>query len=262
MKEAKLITRYIGSLFMVIAMPFMMSGLFVGIGYAVAGASAASNFASNTGVHNPLLYLTLGGVLMISSMIIVENTSSVIREEQLIGTFELHYLTPNNTVLIWLLHAFAQSILMLVVFAVDMTVVISLQSSLLKPLDWIVASVVILLGLLPLAGIGLVVAALTVRFKEVWAVSSTLNAFIAMLSGFYYPIEVFPAVVQSISHFLPTSHATEILRSIVQGNVSTLTIQEKILVMAFLGITYLSLGRIFYGRWENEARRKGELSKY
>lgn len=262
LKEAKLLTRYIGSLFTIVAMPFMMSGIFIGIGFAVAGASASSNFAINTGVQNPVLYLTLGGILMISSMVMIENTSSVIREEQLIGTFELHYLTPNNTVLLWLFHATAQSILMLVVFTLDLTVVVAMQGSLLSPVDWLIASLIILLGLLPLAGIGLIVAALTVRFKEVWAVASTLNSFIAMLSGFYYPLEIFPSIVQAISSLLPTSHASLLLRGIVQGRAFTMNIQHEVVIMVFLGLIYLLLGKSFYTRWEDEARRKGELAKY
>ncbi|UNQ73843.1 ABC transporter permease [Infirmifilum sp. NZ] len=261
-KEAKLLTRYVGSLFMVLALPFMMSGLFVGIGYAVAGPSATANFASNTGVQNPILYMTLGGVLMIASMVMVENTSSVIREEQLIGTFELHYLTPNSTVVVWLLHAVAQSILMLLVFTIDLTVVVALQGSLLSPVEWVESALVLLLGLLPLAGLGLVVAALTVRFKEVWAVASTVNAFIAMLSGYYYPLEVFPRVVQAVSALLPTTHATQVLRGIVAGGSSSLNLAERVGIMVSLGLAYLYLGRLTYTRWEDEARRRGELSKY
>lgn len=261
-KELKIMTRYIGSLFMILSMPFMMSGLFMGVGYAVAGASATANFASNTGVQSPLLYLTLGGILMIASMVMVENTSSVIREEQLIGTFELHYLTPNNAALVWLMHAAAWSLLLLAVFALDLTAVVAVQGSLLSPVEWAEAFLVILLGLLPLAGLGLVVAALTVRFKEVWAVASSVNAFVAALSGFYYPLEVFPAAVQLVSSVLPTSHAAQILREIVRGAASSLDLPQRVAFMALLGLVYLVLGRAVYGRWEENARRRGELSKY
>ncbi|QOJ78745.1 ABC transporter permease [Infirmifilum lucidum] len=261
-KEAKLLTRYVGSLFTILALPFMLSGLFVGIGYAIAGPSYTANFASNTGVQSPVLYLTLGGVLMIASMVMVENTSSVIREEQLIGTFELHYLTPNSTVAIWLLHALAQSILLILVFTLDLTLAVALGGSLLTPYECAEASLVILLGLLPLAGLGMVVAALTMRFKEVWAVTNTVNAFVAMLSGFYYPLEVFPTVVQAVSNLLPTSHAAQILRALVTGTASGLDFTQKILVLAALGSVYLLLGKTVYEGWEDEAKRRGELSKY
>lgn len=263
-KEMKIMSRYPGFLFMVAAIPFMFGGMIMGIGYAVAGPSAFANFAANTGVGNPLLYTTLGGVLMIGSMLLVENTAGIIREEQMMGTFELHYLTPNSTMLLWLFHSLSTSLLTLMIMAVDVAAVLAWQGSLLSPAEWLVAALVTLLGLLPLAGIGLAVAALTVRFKEVWAIANVVNSFIALLSGFYYPLEVFPAAVRLISQALPTSHAAQILRSVMSEGLSAARLQlwERIALMAALGAAYLLLGRALYSRWEDEARSRGELSKY
>jgi len=261
-KELKLTFRYIGSLVTIAAMPFMVSGLFLGIGHAVAGPAAFANFEANTGASNPLLYMTLGGVLMIASMIMVENTSTIIREEQLMGTFELHYLTPNSTMALWLLHALALSMLMILLFTVDIVAVIAWQGGLLTPYEWGVAAAVILLAMLPLAGIGLVIAALTVRLKEVWAAANLVNSFIAALSGFYYPLEIFPRVVQLTAEALPTTHAAAILKSVVARVPVELPLWQRLTIMACLALAYLAAGKLFYSRWEDAARRRGELSKY
>lgn len=261
-KELKIAFRYVGILILIATLPFMMSGLFIGIGYAVAGPLAFSNFQANTGSSSPLLYITLGGVLMIASMTVIENTSAIIREEQLMGTFELHYLTPNSAIVLWLLHSLAYSILMILIFAVDITAVVVWQGSLLTPAEWALAAAVILLALLPLAGIGLVIAALTVRFKEVWAVANVVNSFIAALSGFYYPLEIFPRIVQIAAEALPTTHAATVLKGIVAGVPTQLELWQRLVLMSALALTYLALGKIFYSRWEDEARRRGELSKH
>uniref|UniRef100_A0A7C3WJK7 ABC transporter permease n=1 Tax=Thermofilum pendens TaxID=2269 RepID=A0A7C3WJK7_THEPE len=261
-KELKLTFRYIGSLVTIAAMPFMVSGLFIGIGYAVAGPAALRNFEANTGASSPLLYMTLGGVLMIASMIVIENTSTIIREEQLMGTFELHYLTPNSTVVLWLLHALAYSILMILLFTLDIVVVIAWQGGLLTPNEWGVAAAVILLAMLPLAGIGLVIAALTVRLKEVWAAANLVNSFIAALSGFYYPLEIFPRVVQLAAEVLPTTHAAAVLKSVVARVPVELPLWQRVVIMSCLALAYLAAGKLFYSRWEDAARRRGELSKY
>jgi len=144
---------------------------------------------------------------------------------------------------------------------VDVTLVLALQGSLLSPLEWLVAAALTLLGLLPLAGLGLVVAALTVRFKEVWAVVNVVNAFVAALSGFYYPLELFPRAVQLAAGLVPTSYAARVLREIFTG-APRLRLWEQVAAMAALGLAYLLAGRAFYLRWEGEARRRGELSKY
>ncbi|MEM0087937.1 MAG: ABC transporter permease [Thermofilum sp.] len=261
-KELKITFRYVGSLVLLVTLPFMISGLFIGIGYAVSGPLALSNFQANTGSSSPLLYITLGGVLMIASMIVIENTSAIIREEQLMGTFELHYLTPNSAVALWLLHSLAYSILTILVFAVDIAAVVAWQGSLLSPAEWALAAAVILLALLPLAGLGLVIAALTVRFKEVWAAASVVNSFVAALSGFYYPLEIFPRIVQLVAEALPTAHAATILKGVVAGAPLQLELWQRLVLMSALALGYLALGRFFYSRWEDEARRKGELSKH
>ncbi|ABL78796.1 ABC transporter permease [Thermofilum pendens] len=261
-KEAKIMTRYVGSLLMVVFMPFALGGLYIGVGLALAGPGALGNFQGNTGVSNPVLYFTLGGVLMVSSMIMIENTSSIIREEQLMGTFELHYLTPNSTVALWMLHALASSLLSVLIFALDVSIVALSGFRGVSAADWLLAFLVVLVGLLPLAGLGLVVAALTVRFKEVYAVSQTINAFVAMLSGFYYPLEVFPRVVRVAAALLPTSHASEILRELFGGTGQEVPIHFRIAAMFLLAVLYLYAGRTVYNRWEEGARRNGELSKY
>jgi len=261
-KELKITFRYVGSLVLLVTLPFTISGLFIGIGYAVSGPLALSNFQANTGSSSPLLYITLGGVLMIASMIVIENTSAIIREEQLMGTFELHYLTPNSAVALWLLHSLAYSILTILVFAVDIAAVVAWQGSLLSPAEWALAAAVILLALLPLAGLGLVIAALTVRFKEVWAAASVVNSFVAALSGFYYPLEIFPRIVQLVAEALPTAHAATILKGVVAGVPLQLELWQRLVLMSALALGYLALGRFFYSRWEDEARRKGELSKH
>jgi len=58
------------------------------------------------------------------------------------------------------------------------------------------------------------------------------------------------------------ARAAQILRSVFAGGISTLHLWERVALMAALGVAYLMLGRVFYLRWEEEARRRGELSKY
>lgn len=261
-KTYRIFTRYIGSIVMIAALPYMLGGMFLGIGYAVAGGRAPANFAANTGVKDPLLFFVLGGSLMIAAMIIIENTGSAIREEQMIGTFELHYLTPNNMALLWLYHSLPIGLLMVAVFAADVAPILLWRGGLLGPLEWAEAAGILFLSLLPLVGIGLVLAALVIRFKEIWAVINTVNAVITLLSGFYYPLEIFPLIVQEIAALLPTSHAARLLRWIVAEQALPPGAGLSAAALVGLSIVYLAAGFAVYKRWEDYARLRGELSKY
>ncbi len=261
-KTYRIMSRYIGSLIMILVMPYMLGGLFLGIGYALGGPNAAKNFAANTGVKNPFLYMVLGGAIMLAAMIIIENTGSAIREEQMIGTFELHYLTPNNMALLWLYHSLPIGLIMTLAFALDITPLVALQGGLLSPTEWLAAAGILFLSLIPLVGIGLVLAALTVRFKEVWAVINTVNSLITLLSGFYYPLELFPRIVQEVAALVPTSHAAQLLKDIVARAVIPPDAGWRVTLLVVLSAAYLAAGWYTYTRWEYNARRTGELSKY
>ena len=261
-KSYRIMSRYVGSLVMILVMPYMLGGVFMGIGYALGGPSAARNFAANTGVKNPFLYMVLGGAMMLAAMIIIENTGSAIREEQMIGTFELHYLTPNNMALLWLYHSLPMGLLMTAMFAADIAPLVAVEGGLLSPLEWLAAGGILFLSLLPLVGIGLVLAALTVRFKEVWAVINTVNSVITLLSGFYYPLELFPRIVREIAALVPTSHAAQLLKDIVARATLPPDAMQKVALLAVLSVAYLAAGWATYRRWEDNARRTGELSKY
>lgn len=261
-KQVKILSRYIGSIVSIVVMPYMIGGLFAGIGYAVGGRGAQRNFVANTGISNPLLYMVLGGSIMLAAMIVLEDVGSVIREEQLIGTFELHYLTPNNPMLLWFYHIVPMALLMITVFAFDVTPILLYEGGMLSPSEWAVASMVVFLSMVPLVGIGLVIAALTVRFKEVWAVINVINSGITLLSGFFYPLELFPRIVRWVARLVPTSHAVELLREIVAHRTIPLDTPSKLLVLAALSVAYLIVGGVTYRRWEDHARRTGELSKY
>ncbi|RLE60284.1 MAG: hypothetical protein DRJ35_03695 [Thermoprotei archaeon] len=261
-KQVKILSRYIGSIVTIAVMPYMIGGLFTGIGYAVGGPSAQRNFVANTGISNPLLYMVLGGSIMLAAMIIMENVGSVIREEQLIGTFELHYLTPNNFILLWFYHIIPVALLMIMIFAFNVTPILLYEGGILSPIEWVVASFVVFLSMVPLVGVGLVIAALTVRFKEVDAVINVINSGITLLSGFFYPLEIFPRIIQEIAALVPTSHAVELLREIVAYKSIPLDTPSKLLVLAVLSVVYLAVGSITYKRWEEHAKRTGELSKY
>lgn len=261
-KTFRIMSRYVGTWIMIMTLPYMISGLFVGIGHAVGGQNAQKNFYQNTGVSDPLLYSVLGGSIMLAAIIVLEEIGAVIREEQLIGTFELIYLTPNNTMLIWFYHIMPIATLMITVFSIDVTPILVWKGSMLSPLEWVIVAGVIFISMLPLVGIGLIIAALTVRFKEIWAVINVINSVITLLSGYYYPLEIFPSIVQAIAFVIPTSRGVQILKDIIAKRCIPTNMFEHITILLLLSIFYLCLGFITYRRWEYVAKRTGELSKY
>ena len=261
-KEMRIWFRYPSWLLTFAALPYMVSGLFNGVGYSIAGPKAFENFAKNTGVSNPFLFYTLGTALLIASQLILQDTASSIRSEQLMGTFELHYLTPTPTYIIWLLHIFPHFTVTMMVLLAATLPILAYSGAIISPLDLLYASIVLLLGMLPLLGISLVLASLVVRYKEPWALINVVQSIISLLSGYFYPLTVFPEWVRILAQVVPTSHVVEILREVFLFNRGIALSDSRILLLLTLLLVYPIVGLMFYMRWERIARRRGELSKY
>ena len=260
-KEMKLWLRYPTWILTFIAMPYMVTGLFSGIGYVIGGANAIKNFMENTGTSEFFLFSLVGSSLFMISTIIMEDVGSSIRSEQLRGTFELHYLTPMSTALIWTAHILPHGTISLITIAGTLIPALVFSENL-SLLGIVETFFILILALIPLFGISLVIAALTVRFKEPWAVVQVIRAFISVASGFFYPIYVLPRWLQLFSLILPTTQAVELIRSILVYTRHLTLTDYRFSLLLILSLIYFIIGFRVFGRWEDYARKKGELSKY
>ncbi len=261
-KEMLLWIRYPSWIFTFIALPYTIAGLFYGVGYGIAGPGAAKNFAEKTGVENPFLYYLLGTVVFLMTSMIVNDVGMSIRNEQLNGTFEMQYLTPAGKLFLWSSYILPHATISLMVTAASTIPPLTLGLRGVDLFSAVIGVVALFLGLIPLFGIGFAIAALTVRFKEPWAVTNALQAAISLLSGFYYPLAVLPEWLRLAAQFIPTTHAVSLLRDALLLNKRLILGDYRLAVLVALSLVYPVLGASFYKRWEMHARRTGELSKY
>lgn len=261
-KEMKIWLRYPSWIFTFIALPYMISGLFYGIGYSIAGPSATKNFASNTGIDDPFLYYLLGSLVFMMTTLICEDIGSSIRMEQMRGTFELHYLSPSNKALIWSSYILPHGTISLLTMFISALPPLIYRFGFQSIISLIIGLLILFIGIIPVFGIGLIMAALTVKYKEPWAVINVVRTIITVCSGFYYPLTILPYWLQLVSQFIPTSHITMLLREVLLANRRLIFSDYRFTLLLFLSLIYFVLGYGFFVRWERNARRSGELSKY
>ena len=262
MREMAYWVRYPSWIFTFLALPYLVSGLFYGIGYAVGGARGIQNFSQRTGTTNALLYYLIGSVVFMVSTTMIDDIGTSIRDEQLRGTFELQYLTPANKLVLWssvIIPHSLFSFLTLLIATVPPLILAGLRTN---PLLILVSLIVLFIGILPLFGIGLFLAAITVRFKEPQAITNTIGAFISAFSGFYYPLTIFPLWLQYTAYLLPTTVVTDLFRSTLLFNRNIFLSNYRLSILLIMSIAYPLIGLSFYKRWEIYAKRSGGLSKY
>jgi len=261
-KEMKIWLRYPSWIFTFMALPYMISGLFFGIGYSISGPNAIKNFQRNTGIDDPFLYYLLGSLIFMMASLISEDIGSSIRQEQLNGTFELHYLSPSNKALLWSSYIFPHGTISLLMMLASALPPLIYKFGFESIFSIIAGLFILFIGIIPLFGIGLIIASLTVKFKEPWAVVNVIRLLITVCSGFYYPLTILPYWLQVISNIIPTSHVIILLREILLLNRRYVFSDPRMGLLLFLSLIYFALGYVFFVRWEKNARKSGELSKY
>ncbi len=260
-KGIKHYTRYPGNLILLVVLPFLFTLMIFGMGQFVGGADAAQNFAERTGTTNIIVYEILGSAVWMISWVVVEDVGVVLRDEQMKGTLEQNFLAPVNrfTLLIGmsLTDVVITTALFFAVAGVTILVVMPAASLTLIP-----AFAALLIGLVPLFGIGFLFAGLVIKFKEPYVFTQIVNLLFATLTGTYYPVTLLPYWVQFVSDALPQTHVIESMRRIVLANQTLVDLYGRVFILLALALVYPSLGYAFFKRLEKKASVTGEFSKF
>jgi ABC-2 type transport system permease protein len=261
-KQLRHLIRYPGELGFVLLIPYFVAALTVAMGTSVADGNAFSNFASQTGSNlNPFVFLMVGtGVWMISWMVL-EGIGTSLRDEQIKGTLEQNFVAPINRFFLLVGTALSSVLITTLIFAgtiVTSVLILAPQGA----LGLIIAFAIILIGLIPLFGLGFVFAGLVVRFKEPYAFTQAMNVLFGVVTGTLYNVTVLPVWVRVVSGAVPQTIVIQDMRLAIESVSSVIGAFGSIFVLLTMGVVYPFLGYAVFKQFERRARVNGDLSKY
>ncbi len=261
-KQVRHLIRYPGELVFVFIIPYFLTGLVVAMGTSVGGVNALGNFAAQTGSSlNPFVFLMIGSGVWMISWIVLESIGTSLREEQMKGTLEQNFLAPINRFLLLVGQALSQIVITSLLFAV----VIMATVLILAPgavLGLIIAFAILMIGLIPLFGLGFVFAALVIRFKEPYAFTQAMNILFGVLTGTFYNVTVLPAWVRLVSGAIPQTIVIQDMRLAVESIQLLVGVYGTIFILLAMGIIYPFLGYSMFKQFERRAKVTGDLSKF
>lgn len=260
-KEYLIMSRYPLAFAFFVFLPYLVAGVFYGMGELLAGPKALAIFKSRTGVEDFLSFNVIGGSIMMISVIILQMTHMTVKAELRNGTLELNLVSPASRFVIFFAVAIILSLASFGVFVVA-TLPMLLTAKEINLLDYAAALAVLALGVLPVTGISLLVIALTLKFKEVTSLVNALNSAISTLSGVAYPIAVLPGWLKFASQLLPTSHTIELMRKILLVHQRTLLAFPELWYLAAMCLVYPILGYSAFKIVEKRGRATGEIYLY
>ena len=232
--------------------------LFFYIGELVDQSSLADQTETSAGYFG---FVVIGLALLRILSSSLSSFAVRLRNEQTSGTLEAMLASPIRASTAILFSA-AFDLVRATVFATVMIIVAALAFGLrldTNPLGIGVALVTLAGSLVLFAAIGMLLAAFTVVFKESSAALQLVSTGIAVFSGVYFPLSVFPDGLQAIAELIPVSWAVEVSRSaLLSGEIET----GRFLLLIGSAVVLLPAALLVIERAVARARRQGSLAHY
>ena len=195
----------------------------------------------------PILYLAL--LKLVSDLL----------EEVNSGTFEQMHLSPFSPAALLvgrLLAVFLEGVLIAVVIGVGMSSLLGISIPL-RPAGLLPAA----LTLIDIAGFALLLGGLALALPQIGAIAHLFSGLILLLNGAFFPLEWFPAWVQTLARFLPTTLGVLAMRKVVlQGQSLGSVWADGTLPWLLIHAALLAvLGWLVFLLNDRRARRRGTL---
>ena len=206
-------------------------------------------------------FLFLGGIIGGMVAAAFWGMAFSLRNEMDMGTLEPSWLTPTRRETFVLGRAIAS----LVTFSISQVVLVIVTYWFFHPrflpTIWQALPAVLLAGVAVL-GVGYLVTAGVMLFKEANFFVDTTNFLFGQASGVSYPVTVLPTVLRAVALALPTTYAMDLMRHWAVGTTSLLDPLPELGVLALLALLAYPLGRIAFARSDRRMRREGTLGQH
>jgi ABC-2 type transport system permease protein len=219
------------------------------------------------------LTLVVGALLWNFLSLLYNEIAMSIAYERWEGTLEYTFMAPVSR----LVHLFGVSLFSLLNSIVS-SVVVLVGLMLFTDLDLHGANlpgvlVVIAISTVAFVGLGLMAAVLPVMSAERGAEATHIfQGSLLLVSGVYYPVEVLPGWMQTLSVVSPATYTLSACRKLIGvGNGESVpghlvgaplsAVWRELLILALMGAVLMPLGLWVFGRIEAWAKRAGKLKR-
>ncbi len=230
--------------------------------YTVANTITMGFVGKSMGNNDMILYMLIGAAMWSYLSVLFEVLAETVAWERWEGTIEYTFMSPmkRSTHLLGTCgFAMLYGILRTFLLLLAVTPFFGLQFG---KMDILSTFVILLVSSISFIGFGMMGAILPLISPEKGVqVVHIFQALILMVSGVYYSIDVMPEWMRTISYFSPATYALQGLRKTILDGASTVSVMDKIIPMAIMGVIFLPLGLFMFGWAEQYSKRKGLLKR-
>jgi len=114
--------------------------------------------------------------------------------------------------------------------------------------DLLLVILTLLLGVFSFVGLGIVLTSVAEDEETAGMIMMTLTMPMLFLSGIFFPIQMMPSFMQTISHWLPFTYAIDAIRRIMIFGVTFADISTDIIVVVTFGVIMLIIAIPLFNR--------------
>ena len=226
----------------------------------IAEEAEAAGIASDAGAL--VLFLLLGTLVWAYLSAVLDDISLVITWERWEGTIEHTLMAPVPRALhligmsvFGVLHAVVRTLLIFAIavpfFTVD-----------LDQANWISAALVLAVGSVSVAGLGILAGVLPLLYPERGTqMSFMLQAIILLVSGVYYSVEVLPDWLRVFSYISPATYLLDGIRAAIIDGQGLSGVWDELLILSGFGALLVPGGIAVFAIAERYAKKTGQLKR-
>ena len=207
-------------------------------------------------------FVAVGLVFASFMQVSMARVSSVIRNEQLMGTLDSLLLTPTSPAMVQL----GSVAFDLAYVPIRSLIFLGLVSALLNvhlSLSGILPAVTLLMIFVPFVwGLGVAGAAGVLTFRRGGAIMGLVGTVLSMSSGTYFPLEAMPRWLQPLADLNPLTTALRATREALLGGAGWSAVGPAAAVLLPAGAVSLGLGILAFRAALWRERRRGTLGLY
>ena len=228
----------------------------------IAKEAEQSGFVSPQQANDLILFLLLGTLVWAYLSAVLDDISLVITWERWEGTIEHTLMAPVprwvhlvGMAVFGVLHATVRTLLIMAIalpfFSVDF-----------GQAQWETAVVVMVVGSVSIAALGILAGVLPLLYPERGTqMSFMVQAFVLLVSGVYYSVEVLPWWLRGLSYGSPATYVLDGIRGALIDGDSVGDSIEVLAILAAFGAFLLPASIVIFAVAERWAKKTGKLKR-
>jgi ABC-2 type transport system permease protein len=225
-------------------------------------AKEAEQAGITTDASNLVLFLLLGTLVWAYLSAVLDDISLVITWERWEGTIEHTLMAPVSRAvhligmsIFGVLHAIVRTVLIFAIaipfFSVD-----------LGQANWFAAAVVIVVGSVSVAGMGILTGVLPLLYPERGTqMSFMIQAVVLLVSGVYYSVDVLPPWLRVFSYISPATYFLDGIRGAIIDGDGVQDLLGTLATLVLFGVILVPGSIAVFAVAEKWARKTGQLKR-